>query len=76
MDFYSLPLHPYCPSICFVIVPSLPISAVILEVVVRLTWARVRRVKAKGAQFQLSEADPLLVMALRGLRDTEPLFFQ
>lgn len=28
------------------------------------------------AQFQLSEADPLLVMALRGLRDTEPLFFQ
>ena len=29
-----------------------------------------------GVQFQLSEADPLLLMALRGLRDTEPLFFQ
>lgn len=29
-----------------------------------------------GVQFQLSEADPLLVMALMGLRDTEPLFFQ
>lgn len=27
-------------------------------------------------QFQLSEADPLLLMALRGLRDMEPLFFQ
>lgn len=36
---------------------------------------RVGRVKA-GVQFQLSEADPLLLMALRGLRDTEPLFFQ
>lgn len=28
------------------------------------------------AQFQLSEAEPLLLMFLRGLRDMEPLFFQ
>lgn len=36
---------------------------------------RVWRVKA-GVQFHLSEADPLLLMPLRGLRDTEVLFFQ
>lgn len=34
-----------------------------------------QRVRAT-VQFQLAEEDPLLLMALRGLRDTEPLFFQ
>ena len=29
-----------------------------------------------AVQFQLSEEDPLLLIALRGLRETEPLFFQ
>lgn len=50
-------------------------SAIILKVDVRLMCSLLGRVKSVP-QFQLSESDPVLLMALNGLRDTEPLFFQ
>lgn len=58
---------------------SLPFN----EVVIGLTkWSHIwqtwnKEIKKKNrVQFKLSEDDPLLVMPLMGLRDTEPLFFQ
>lgn len=68
--------RPLCPSICLVNHSHTPVSAVILEVCRQVNVVPRLKGLKPGVQFQLSEADPLLLMALRGLRDTEPLFFQ
>lgn len=76
LNFPTSQFHPLCPSFYLAISPSLSsFTAATHEVVIRLMWSHVE-VLQRGFQFQVSEADPLLVMALRGLRDTEPLFFQ
>lgn len=54
---------------------SLPFSEVVNKVVPHLTTTTKKR-KKNRFQFKLSEDDPLLVIVLMGLRDTEPLFLQ
>lgn len=53
---------------------SLPFSEVVNKVVPHLTTTTKK--KKNRFQFKLSEDDPLLVIVLMGLRDTEPLFLQ
>lgn len=52
---------------------SLPFSEVVNKVVPHLTTTTKKK---NRFQFKLSEDDPLLVIVLMGLRDTEPLFLQ
>lgn len=58
---------------------SLPFNEVVNKVVPHLTDLKQKNKKIKKKnrfQFKLSEDDPLLVIVLMGLRDTEPLFLQ
>lgn len=57
---------------------SLPFNKVVNKVVPHLTDLKQKKRKEKKNRFQfkLSEDDPLLVIVLMGLRDTEPLFLQ
>lgn len=56
---------------------SLPFSEVVNKVVPHLTTTKKEKKEKKNRfQFKLSEDDPLLVIVLMGLRDTEPLFLQ
>lgn len=55
---------------------SLPFSEVVNKVVPHLTTTTKKKRKKNRFQFKLSEDDPLLVIVLMGLRDTEPLFLQ
>lgn len=55
---------------------SLPFSEVVNKVVPHLTTTTKKKEKKNRFQFKLSEDDPLLVIVLMGLRDTEPLFLQ
>lgn len=57
---------------------SLPFNEVVNKVVPHLTDLKQKKRKEKKNRFQfkLSEDDPLLVIVLMGLRDTEPLFLQ